>query len=91
MCGSKGFVGLVEGSPCVSIKLSDITVLTVAGLVLKIFLALLPMLLTFMNKRAGMQSLAEIDYGVMTKYFIFQVGGATPCTGMQWMWIQAWW
>jgi len=43
------------------------------GLVLKIFLALLPMLLTFMNKRAGMQSLAEIDYGVMTKYFIFQV------------------
>ncbi len=44
-----------------------------AGLVLKIFLALLPMLLTFMNKRAGMQSLAEIDYGVFVKYFIFQV------------------
>ena len=39
---------------------------------LKIFLALLPMLLTFMNKRAGMQSLAEIDYGVFQKYFIFQ-------------------
>lgn len=31
------------------------------------------MLLTFMNKRAGMQSLAEIDYGVFVKYFIFQV------------------
>jgi Calcium-dependent channel, 7TM region, putative phosphate len=43
------------------------------GLVLKIFLALLPMLLTFMNKKAGMQSLAEIDYGVFTKFFIFQV------------------
>ncbi len=39
---------------------------------LKIFLALLPMLLTFMNKRAGMQSLAEIDFGVFQKYFIFQ-------------------
>jgi len=48
--------------------------LTPAGLVLKIFLALLPILLTFMNKRAGMQSLAQIDYGVMVKYFIFQVG-----------------
>ena len=44
----------------------------IAGLVLKIFLALLPMLLTFMNKRAGMQSLAEIDFGVFQKYFIFQ-------------------
>lgn len=44
-----------------------------AGLVLKIFLALLPLLLTFMNKKAGMQSLAEIDYGVFTKFFIFQV------------------
>lgn len=41
---------------------------------LKIFLALLPILLAFMNKLAGMQSLAEIDYGVMVKYFIFQVG-----------------
>jgi hypothetical protein len=30
------------------------------------------MLLTFMNKKAGMQSLAEIDYGVFTKFFIFQ-------------------
>lgn len=40
---------------------------------LKIFLALLPLLLTFMNKKAGMQSLAEIDYGVFTKFFIFQV------------------
>ena len=48
-----------------------------AGLVLKIFLALLPMLLTFMNKRAGMQSLAEIDYGVFQKYFIFQARTVT--------------
>jgi Calcium-dependent channel, 7TM region, putative phosphate len=47
------------------------------GLVLKVFLAVLPMLLTFMNKKAGMQSLAEIDYGVFTKYFIFQVSHYT--------------
>ena len=57
--------------------------MSTAGLVLKIFLALLPMLLTFMNKRAGMQSLAEIDYGVFQKYFIFQVrhGGPTLLKG----------
>ncbi len=48
-----------------------------AGLILKIFLALLPLLLAFMNKLAGMQSLAEIDYGVMVKYFIFQVSDGT--------------
>ena len=42
------------------------------GLVLKAFLAVLPALLTFMNKRAGMQSKAEIDFGVFQKFFIFQ-------------------
>ena len=42
------------------------------GLVLTIFLALLPMLLTFMNKRAGMQSKAEIDFAVFHRFFIFQ-------------------
>ena len=50
---------------------------TPSGLVLLIFLALLPMLLTFMNKRAGMQSKAEIDFGVFQKYFIFQASFAT--------------
>lgn len=48
------------------------TYLMLTGLVLTIFLALLPMLLTFMNKRAGMQSKAEIDFGVFQKFFIFQ-------------------
>lgn len=43
------------------------------GLVLTIFLALVPMILTFMNKRAGMQSLAEIDFGVFQKFFLFQI------------------
>lgn len=46
--------------------------LMLPGLVLTIFLALLPILLTFMNKRAGMQSKAEIDFGVFQKFFIFQ-------------------
>ena len=52
----------IRSSPC----------LMFPGLVLVIFLALLPMLLTFMNKRAGMQSKAEIDFGVFQKFFIFQ-------------------
>ena len=47
------------------------------GLVLLIFLAVLPMLLAFMNKRAGMQSKAEIDFGVFQKFFIFQASFAT--------------
>ena len=44
-----------------------------AGLVLKIFLAILPTLLAFMNKKQGMVSKSEVDFGVTTKYFIFQV------------------
>ncbi|KAK9804434.1 hypothetical protein WJX72_012500 [[Myrmecia] bisecta] len=43
------------------------------GLVLKIFLLLLPMLLVFMNRRQGMNSLSKIDFGVVHKFFIFQV------------------
>lgn len=43
------------------------------GLVLKIFLALLPALLQFMNKLQGMVSESQIDFGVSKKYFIFQV------------------
>ncbi|KAK9864573.1 hypothetical protein WJX84_004373 [Apatococcus fuscideae] len=43
------------------------------SLVLKIFLALLPNLLAFMNKKQGMISASKVDFGVVRKYFIFQV------------------
>ncbi|KAL3134038.1 hypothetical protein ABBQ32_008470 [Trebouxia sp. C0010 RCD-2024] len=43
------------------------------SLILRIFLALLPNLLSFMSHVQGMTSLSQIDFGVMRKYFIFQV------------------
>ncbi|KAK9852109.1 hypothetical protein WJX84_005426 [Apatococcus fuscideae] len=42
-------------------------------LVLKIFLALVPKLLAFMNTKQGMISQSGNDFGVVKKYFIFQV------------------
>ena len=44
-----------------------------AVLVLKIFLALVPKLLAFMNTKQGMISQSGNDFGVVKKYFIFQV------------------
>lgn len=44
------------------------------SVILRIFLALLPNLLAFMSHVQGMTSLSQIDFGVMRKYFIFQVG-----------------
>lgn len=44
-----------------------------AALVLKIFLAILPMLLAFMNRKQGMICASKVDFGVVRKYFIFQV------------------
>ena len=40
---------------------------------LRIFLARLPNLLSFMTHLQGMTSLSQIDFGVMRKYFVFQV------------------
>jgi hypothetical protein len=40
--------------------------------VLKIFLALLPALLAFMHRKAGRVSLSQIDFGVVSKFYIFQ-------------------
>jgi hypothetical protein len=44
-----------------------------AGLVLKIFLILLPTILAIMNRFAGMVSISQVDFGVVEKYFIFQL------------------
>lgn len=43
------------------------------GLALAIFMALLPSIITAMNRYAGMLSLSEIDMGLLTRFFIFQV------------------
>ena len=45
-----------------------------AGLVLKLFIVLLPHLLHYLNIRQGMVALSEVDAGVIQKFFIFQVG-----------------
>jgi hypothetical protein len=43
------------------------------GLVLKIFLAVLPMILAAMAKRAGAVSLSEVDFSVVQHFFLFQL------------------
>ena len=43
-----------------------------AGLVLRIFLALLPILLRLMGRVQGLYSESMLDYSVVTKYYIFQ-------------------
>ena len=48
------------------------------SVILRIFLALLPNLLAFMSHLQGMTSLSQIDFGVMRKYFIFQVSPYCP-------------
>ena len=42
------------------------------GLVLKIFLALLPLLLAFMGRLQGLHSQSLVDFSVINKYYIFQ-------------------
>lgn len=44
-----------------------------AGLALKLFLWLVPWILTLMIKFSGATSLSDVDMGVVTRYFVFQV------------------
>lgn len=53
--------------------LNSIVTAILPGLVLAIFIALLPPIITAMNRFAGMVSLSEVDLSLMTKFFAFQV------------------
>jgi hypothetical protein len=50
---------------------------------LQIFLIIIPIIITIMNKWSGMVSVTQVDLGLISRYFIFQVSqsgmGATPC------------
>lgn len=54
--------------------LSSLVTAILPGIVLTIFLALLPTLLSLMNKKIQkMISESDVEFGVVRKYFIFQV------------------
>lgn len=62
--------------------LSSIITSVLPGIVLTIFLALLPTILSLLNKKVQkMVSETDVEFGVVRKYFIFQVCGNTtmPC------------
>lgn len=63
------FLGFVNSIPIAGAIITGI----LPGLALKIFLALVPLILTIMNKFAGMVSISQVDLGVVYKFFIFQV------------------
>ena len=60
-------------------KIADIPFVTqvlqgvLPSVVLKIFLAILPMILNRMNRFTGMVSVSQIDFSTVSKFFVFQV------------------
>ncbi|KAL4515648.1 hypothetical protein Ndes2437B_g07075 [Nannochloris sp. 'desiccata'] len=62
-------VDFIQDIPIVS---SIITAI-LPSLVLTIFIAMLPPIITAMNRWAGMICLSQIDLGLMTRFFIFQI------------------
>ncbi|KAI8468680.1 MAG: hypothetical protein J3K34DRAFT_426590 [Monoraphidium minutum] len=62
-------LGVITRIPFVTQVLQGI----MPSLVLKIFLAILPMILNKMNRYAGMVSVSQVDFGTVNKFFIFQV------------------
>ena len=57
-----------------------------AGLVLRIFLALLPWLLAIMGRVQGLFSQSMLDFSVVTKYYVFQARAGrarrAPCRAL---------
>ncbi len=54
--------------------LSSIITSVLPGIVLTIFLALLPTILSLLNKKVQkMVSETDVEFGVVRKYFVFQV------------------
>jgi hypothetical protein len=43
------------------------------SLVLKVFLAVLPMILNALNRFGGAVSVSQVDFATVNKFFIFQV------------------
>ena len=54
--------------------LSAVVTAIIPGLALKIFLAFVPSIILTMNKFAGMVSLSQLDMGLVSRFFVFQVG-----------------
>ena len=71
----------MESSACSSVLsalqvsiLSSLITAVLPGIVLTIFLALLPTILKVLNKKVQkMMSETEVEFGVVRKYFVFQV------------------